>query len=721
MTRLTLNHDQIDFRLLTEFLEIEPYLAEVIKAADSDKDALGFFPKSVFKEYAQKELLFVLLIKKNLEYIYAGHLLFNARFPKAHVLQMFVLPIFRQQDLATTLLDTLKRHLTELQFISIYARVAEDLLGANRFWDRQNFYIQRKTPGGSTKNRVINVRTHELATPQLFESSGISAADPLGLDLRSDIAKPLFLIDLNVLFDMGPRRPRHEQAVAVFRAERMQACSLAISSEIEVELKRTSLKGKTDPMQALASALPKFPLPPEELLARLLPDLAKLVFPIRANNKDLTANDESDLRHLATAIHHSLPGLVTSDNLVLAAAAELRRCYGIDVISPESFQEDRSDFSQQEAHTTLHAVVLGLEAVSSVHESAIQELLHDLDVDVSSQSTRWAAFDGNSSICSRFIVKLEQKVVGYIVWPHMFISDEVDACLAVSEEISAAPDAVRLMLNHLVTQTTQDGIVRIHLTCPLRQSVVKEVAASLGYTRSSVTPNKLQKVFVNRFVNEKNWAETRELLSKKSGVCLPEMVSNFRHIHQEIPIQRPDKQRAHVSFFKLETILAPVLFSLSGREGVLTPIQAHYAEQLLGYSLQGSLLPSSRTQLLKERHYLCGASLKVFIPGDLIFFYESGRSGAVIAVARILRAYRKDQADMKITDLSASILDSNNLSQIGKSEVKTVVVFDNLMKLPHTVSMAELKSLSCGEPHQLITSRRMTWQQTQGILSRGLR
>jgi GNAT superfamily N-acetyltransferase/predicted nucleic acid-binding protein/predicted RNA-binding protein with PUA-like domain len=714
---------QIAYRVLNSFSEVSPYLSKVVGAADSDKDALGFFADSVFADFARRSLLFVLVAAESGKDIYAGHLLFDVRFPKAHVRQIFVEKRFRRQKLGEVLLDALKQHLTALQFISIHARVAEDLREANIFWEKQDFYPQRVEPGGTTKKRIIVVRAHELATPQLFESSGISAADPLGLDFRQNEAKPLFLLDLNVLFDLGPRRPRHEQAIAVFRAERMQACALAISSEIEEELKRTSYKGKTDAMHALASALPKFQIPPEVEWDRLAPDLATVVFPQRASEGRLTPNDLSDLKHLATAIHHRLPGLVTSDSSVLASAMELRRRYGIEVISPESFQVVRPDEASHEAHNVTSGHVLTFEPVAPESEAEIQALLRGLDVDISAQAANWAAVDGNRNICFRFAVKHDERVIGYLVWPRTFSGGQINACVAVAEGATAAQDAVRLMLNHLSDQVGQSEIARICLSCPPRQVIVREVSAELGYTRASPGKNELQKVVVKRIVSTENWKTTKSLLLGACDVALPDTPPTFRHVDQQIPVVRPDGERPLVSLFTLETLLAPALFCLPGRGGVLVSLEPQFADQLLQHSPQGSLLPRARAQLFRQRHYLSGpATLKAFTRGDLIFFYESGKhNGVVVALGRVIRSYHRHETALGTDDLTPSVLDADQLAAIGKAKVKTVTVFDNLLLLPQAISREELIQLGCGEPHQLQTSQRLTPQQVQGILWKGLR
>ena len=711
-------------RILNTFEDVRPYLPDVTRAADSAKDALGFFAARVFEDYARRDLIFVALVRNCDMEVYGGHLLFDVRFPKAKVLQIFVAEPFRRLKLGKLLVDALKDQLTALQFISINARVAEDLETANCFWEQQGFYTQQLAQGGARRQRTIVVRAHELATPQLFQSSGITAADPLGLDFQPDQEKPLYLLDLNVLFDLGPRRTRHEQAIAVFRAERSQTCSLAISEEIEVELRRTAVKGKTDPMQALARALPSFPMPTDEDWQRLYPELAELVFPERARDGALSANDVSDMRHLATAIHHRLPGLVTSDARVLGRARELRRRYGIEVVSPAAFEVNRSETQALEffgTSTEKHVLTVGM--VTKRDEPEIRELLTGLEVGTAAQATHWAAVGGDSSTSPRLLVRDEQGLVGYVAWSQAIKDGPISAHVAALETKVAAKDACRLMLNHLMGLASKSQFARIRLCCPRRQALAREVAASFGFTRSSSGGNELQKVVVTRLVTATNWSLISQSLLAASGIGLPTNAPRFRHVDQQIPIARPDGERAHISIFTLETHLSPALLCLPGRGGVLVPLQRRFSEHLLMQSPQASLLPQARAQLLSQRHYLSGpATLKVFARGDLILFYESGKAngaGAVIAVARVLRSYRRSEDALVAADLTPSVLDKDRLDSIGRAKVKTVTAFDNLQRLPYPVPLTYLRELGCGDAHQLQTSRRLTSEQLQNILSRG--
>jgi GNAT superfamily N-acetyltransferase len=711
-------------RVMIALGEVEKYLPDVIAAADSDKNALGFFPETVYRDFARKDLLLVAVINNADGDVYAGHLIFNAKPPTAHVRQVFVAGAYRKLGVGKVLLETLKAHLTQLQFISIHARVAEDLQAANIFWQKHGFYPQRVVPGGATKKRMIIVRAHELATPQLFSRSNISAADPLGLLVTDQDAKPIYLLDLNVLFDLNIRRPRNNIAVGLFRAERVQACSLAISSEISEELKRTAHEPKTDPMLGLAKTLPSFVLPETSSIASLTEELGAIVFRQRSQEARLTANDLSDLRHLATAVYYRLPGLITNDASILGSANDLLRLYRIEVVSPEAFQTERNDHHVHDAHATRAEQVLNVETPRSEDEPNIGRLLTRLGVNSGDQISKWAAVDGNNAVCSRSQIRHNLDTVGYVVWPHNPGALTINALIAVDESSSVAADAARLLLNQLHDAITNGDIVKVRISTPPRQVVVRDIAVTLGYAQSSDRPGELQKIVVKKLIQSRDWPSAAVDVSDRCGVYLPQEAPAFRNIDQQVALRRPDGEQIHVSLFSLETLLSPALFCLGGRPGVLVPIARRFAEHLLQHATQGSLLPRARAQIFQQRHYISGPlTAKVFRRGDLMFFYESGKDGgasAVVAIARVLRTYKQAVIDFDVNDLSPSILTEELLKEIGASKTKTVTVFDNLITLSSPVDLSVLKRIGIGQPHQLITSRRLTLEKVRAILESSL-
>src|SRR3569833_3413712 len=152
------------FNLLSKYHDVTSFLCSVVESADQNRNALGFYPASVFEEFARSEQLYVIAERRGNKAKYAGHLLFDCRYPKASILQIFVIPSFCGCGVVVLFLVWLFFFLFVKGFISIGARVAEDLEEANTFRERQGFYVQRVTPGGNTRKRTILVRCHELAS-----------------------------------------------------------------------------------------------------------------------------------------------------------------------------------------------------------------------------------------------------------------------------------------------------------------------------------------------------------------------------------------------------------------------------------------------------------------------------------------------------------------------------------------------------------------------------
>lgn len=712
---------QLTVELLMKRQELLPYVKQVVEAAETDRSALGWLPFKVYEEAAVGERLIVAIARKAGEIQYAGHLLFATTFPRGHILQIHVDSAHRRLGIAKRLLDALKNLLSTLNYISIGARVAEDLRASQEFWQSQDFYPHGTVPGGKTRKRTLVLRSHELRTQQLFATSGLNHRDPLGLAVEPSAATKLYLLDLNVMFDLGPRRARHEDVVSLFALERLGVCRLALSTEFDAELKRSAKSGKTDPMQGLGQIFPKFAAPPDDVMAQFTKEIAPIIFPERFVAGALTANDLSDLRHLATAIHHKLAGLVTSDGAIRDASAMLRLRYGIEVISPSAFsilEELNAGFSAVAAttHDTLELIPL-----IAGHEKNVRELLGNLGVAIADQSTLWAADDGISKARHRYIVQDNAHTIGYLMWPSGLRDGTCDAFLAVDERVTCAPDAARLMISHLMGRAKAE-IQRVRLNLAPRQVSVREVALEAGFTGTDEALA-LNKVSLHSVLLPRNWSDLRAKLQAVSEITLPTSMPMFRDADQYVELTRPDGQRTHLTTFSLETLLSPALICMPGRPGVLVPIQRDYSEHLLDHLEQMQLLAHSKALLFQRRHYLSAPrTLKAFKRGSLMFFYESTRKKglkAVVAVARVINSYLSAEGAVDKGDLDRSVLEAADLAAIGKSEIKTVVVFDNLMKMNKPVPLESLKKFGCGEATQLLTSRTLTPEQIENILLEG--
>lgn len=707
--------------LLIKRQDVLPYVKQVVEAAESDRVALGWFPFKVYQEAAISERLIVAISREADEIRYVGHLLFAITFPRGYVMQIHVNSGHRRHGIAKRMLDALKDHLSSLNYISIGARVAEDLRASQEFWQRQDFYAHGTTPGGKTRGRTLVLRSHELPTQQLFAASGLSHRDPLGLAVEPSTAIKLYLLDLNVMFDLGPRRARHQDVVDLFALERLGVCRLALSTEFDAELKRSTTSGKTDPMQGLGQVFPKFAVPADEVMTQFTREIAPIVFPERFAAEGLTANDHSDLRHLATAIHHKLAGLVTSDGAIRDASAMLRLRYGIEVLSPSAFKILGELDIGLGAVTARTRDTLELVELTPGREEDVRRLLGSLGVGVLNQSTLWAADDGRSRARHRYIVLEGQRVIGYLMWPSSLIGGTCDAFLAVDESVTCAQDAARLMIVHLLGRAKEE-VQRVRLNLAPQQASVRAVGLEVGFTGTDKA-QELNKVSLHSVLLPRNWSALRAKLQAVSEIALPSLMPGYREADQYVELTRPDGQRTQVTVFALENFLSPALICMPGRPGVLVPIQRDYAEHLLDHLDQMQLLPHAKALLYQRRHYFSSPrTLKAFQRGSLMFFYESTRSKglkAVVAVARVTNAYLSTESAVDKGDLDRSALDAAHLPVIGKSAIKTVVVFDNLIKMHRPVPLESLKKFGCGEATQLLTSRALKSEQIENILLEG--
>ncbi|MCL2075284.1 MAG: GNAT family N-acetyltransferase [Betaproteobacteria bacterium] len=711
-----------DIRILSARTEILPFIEDAIVTADGHKDALGFFPAKAFQEYAHRESVLIAVDVSEADTKYAGHLLFDCRFPKAHVLQMLASPAYRRIGIAKKLLNRLKEILTRQNFISIHARVAEDLWDANQFWGNQGFYIQTVAKGGVTRSRTILVRSHELATPQLFLGSGMDLSNPLCLNFQPPEARPLFLLDLNVLFDLGPRRTRNEEAINLFKAERSGLCSLAISTELLEELKRTSTtNGRTDPMLDFARVLPAFALACDEVSKPLLDGLASLIFPDRLVTGTLTHNDKSDLRHLATVIQHQLSGLVTSDDAILNAATAIAQNYGAQVLSLLAFRSSQNVRSDEELFEMATRQTLTLNVIKDADIDVARRLLSQRSITASAIANEWALSASDGGAMLRYGAWIDQQLVGYITWPTWAQSGAIIARVVVDESFPQSRTVAAVMLRKLLEQGSSK-VLQASIELLPGQSSLREVAWSLGFCGAAQN-SRLFKIVFRRIVTPSTWALRRNELLEATCIKLPEQPPFFRSVDQHIMLTTPDGNRSYVSIESLETLLAPAIFCLPRRAAVITPIWRDFANPLLGHSSQGSLLPYSKVASHSERHYFSDPkTLKYFQRGTIIFFYESGKRGgaaAVVAVARVRRSYCKTVDEIDSLDLDPSVLDVSTLQSIGASKRKTITTFDNVITLFAPVPMRELQKMGCGSPNSLISTRPITDEQMTAIIDAG--
>ena len=302
------------FAILIESGQAAPYLEAIKRVADAERDTLGFLPDRVYRDALFAGKLFVAIARDSGTDQYAGHLLFGGTYPFLRIFQVLVAPRFRRRRLASLLVQTLLKQAEEHGYLSIKARVAEDLSEANAFWEHEGFELIKRKSGGKSRGRTINIRARALETPTLFGTLPADAEPQcLLLSFPLSTPRPLYVIDLNVFLDLVKHRALNAETQRLIAAAWNRSIDVSVTEEFVVELRRATPASGADPVLDLALALPRLPHVPEALLQSLISELGTIVFPAKASTGHLSRNDCSDLIHLATAIHHGAVGFVTGE------------------------------------------------------------------------------------------------------------------------------------------------------------------------------------------------------------------------------------------------------------------------------------------------------------------------------------------------------------------------------------------------------------------------
>lgn len=562
------------------------------------------------------------------------------------------------------------------------------------------------------------MRVRELAAPQLFAPSGINQFNPLGLPTTRTAEPPVFLLDLNVLFDVGPRRPRHAEFESLCQAERMNYCRLAISSEAREELKRHAPEQRTDPMQAYIATFPTFPLSAlGGQTDSLSKELDEIVFGPRGD-VSMTMNDRSDIAHIATAVEHNLAGLITNDEALLNAAPRLQSRFGIRIVSSAAFAAV-GDAAAPSTSIEISRSTFTVRQVDDADLPAIHSLLRSVGLSGSAIASHWLPTTGSARVSTRMGAWRGSSLLGFLTWPMWTADPSIHGRAAVDERDSDCRYAARALLLQLIDRVAGRAPCSITLEHPTQQAILREAAFGFGFSGNPGSDAML-KVVDGGVWTTRNWRAKQQSLTLTASIKLPDEPVNFRNIEQHVPVLTPDGNQAHVSLFVLETLLAPTLFAFGNRPAVITPIQRRFAEPLLGHSPQAQLLPEVSASLFAQKTFVSSAqSIKHLARGTLILFYESSKQNgraALVAIARVRTSFLRNADLLSANDLEPSVLTSHTLGSIGTSKQKTVTIFDSLFSLPNEVPLTKLVELGCGRPNDLITTHPIKSSQLEAIL-----
>ncbi|GGF28849.1 hypothetical protein GCM10011611_38670 [Aliidongia dinghuensis] len=705
--------------------DILPYLPDVRKGADTAKEELGFLPEAAYRTFATTGKLFVATATIDGKEIYAGHLVFGGLFPQARIFQLFVDPAFRGHGLARRLLTLLKERLTAQHWLSIVAKVAGDL-AANSVWGRMGFRIVRTKAGGVARNRQINVRVLDLESPSLLTLMGISARESELRFAERYSQRPIYLFDLNVLFDVIRRRPRSDAATKVVWAGMNNSIRLMVAEEFAKELLRTSKSPNNDPVLAFAARADCLSQPSETNLRPMLAKLAPAIFPERHRQGALKEQDWSDLKHISTAIYHRAAGFITSENAILRASQYLLEVWNLDVIGVEEFAT-LVEARQKEADGAVAAVSSGmLRARRNIPDDLPRAREFIQAAGASSAFVEDALACQGTQAQWLLIVDDQDGAAGFAKWTVFGGTKRTtDLYLAVDETNPVAESILDYFLDAIPRELSGAGPTLVRLNILAGQVATRQTAIAMGFRPPIGAGDShliLQRLAVGRIISSENWPAMRQSLISVASLYLPQQVPTHEDMRTGVVLKNGDREVA-LSLSEIERILSPVLLLFPGRDGVIVPIREHFARDLIGASPQLSILAPPEAILRRERVYISAPkTLGQMKTGTPILFYESQKGtgrGCVFAVARITESRIVTKADALGKVLQRGVLDRHTLEKRSVGRKVTETSFDNIFIFKTPVSLKRLRELECVDGSNLVSARSISFEKLVAVVKEG--
>jgi GNAT superfamily N-acetyltransferase/predicted nucleic acid-binding protein len=701
------------------------HLATVTRCADSERHALGFLPKATYLEHAVEDRLYVAAALEHGQDAYAGHLLFGGVYPFMRVFQVYVLPKYRRQKVGSRLIQALVREAEDSGYLSISARVADDLREANAFWSHEGFELMRTRPARSP-GRHIHVRVKELDTPRLFAAPQTAAAETIQIASPSAPVSPLYVIDVNVFLDLVKSRPGAADTERLIAAAWNRSVELHVAEEFVNELKRSPLAGGSDPVFQMAMALPRLPKVPEPLLAAVSKRLQDALFP----DRQIHPHDMSDLRHLATAIHHGATGFVTGERQILKRRAEINRQFGLDVVGAAELVEFTKPMEvppEWDVRSTSGGDAIEISEMLESDREEVASFLCSLGED---EPTTRAALSPGSTGAVRRRMKIRSTVsrryLAFASWnaPHK-LRRRMDVFVFVDEDHPDAPALAHELFAEMLRDAVGLGPVLITLCTPEGHQHVRLAAMTFGFrselSSASSVQARLQKVAIGGVVASANWRELKNCLTELTGIHLSATPPTFQGPATKMSLTDASGRSVAMALTEFEQLLSPALFLLPERAGLAVPIRRRYAEHLFPGSVQLPLMARGEAGLSVDRVYFSSPrNSSSFFPGAPVLFYESqgdhGR-GAMFACATV-RSARSIWADtVSKRYLRKGVLDEREIQRIAKGGLVSMFHFENILLFRQQVSLKRLRELRCADGANFVTARRLATADLESILT----
>jgi len=691
---MNVNQNIVILKKYSESDDCSRYINEVARLADQNKQSFGFNPLKVYEEMSLKEQLWIAI---NDDKDVCGYIMFGGKYPSLRVFQLFVIKEYRGGGIASLLLNELIEHGNLNRYSIITAKVAQEL-SANKFWQKNEFFITHTYLGGSAsskKRRTLNHRLFQLNTPDLLSPISTLTNAPLKYTNRPMLSTPIYSLDLNVVFDLIKDRNNMKEARDLITRSMNGAIDIVITPEFVTELER-ALINEHDPLLDLARALPSLPKFKEEEISGLAESLRKLVFPQRSKERKNSDNDVSDLRHLAYSILAKVTGFVTGERSLLRSSSKLQKEYGIEVLSVKEFSH--SPGSPKVLPASIDGNIIKIKPCREYIQLDKIPYFEQFKIPTESIVAIEKQLKKNKFF-EVSLLEVDDENIAYYGVNCANNLEKIELYLFVNELHSHAILAIDHFLEESLRRLPNNKICRLDLHISPSQTITSKTAVTKGFKHTS-TNNILTKIAYNGILDKHCWPEFVSNYQNKSGYEIKEKFPSCADIlNTGIVLEKEEDYFAKpLSLFDFESLISPGLLNHQKRKCTLIPIREDYADNLLGNtSRQRSLFANKANFLMLEKAYFRSPTRASYIQkGSLIAFYVSGSKSvqAIIGIGRVTysEVINRDQINASLS--RQGVISDHKLNEIAEKHGGIhVFTFDNFKKLPKHIGLKKAKQI----------------------------
>ena len=307
-----------------------PLIEDVANLWRSNRQTLGFFPRSALEDYARRGGL---LAAVDSAQTLAGYLLFyqttRSSVPEIHIAHLCVCGGFRGRGLARELVGNLREVSTHCRGVRVRCR--RDFK-AHSLWPRLDFHLVGESIGRAGK--PVSEWWLDFGVPDLF-----SQAASIELSTMTVV-----VIDACVFFAICDANETDSTESQALLADWLpESIALCVTPELRNEIGRSDCPNRR---QDGLAAMSQF----EELrhrIAQFRPVMSSLR---RFLPADPSASDESDLRQLDHAICANATTFLTFDPRLLGLDEEVYQEFGLTIQRPVDFISNMDSLEREQEY-----------------------------------------------------------------------------------------------------------------------------------------------------------------------------------------------------------------------------------------------------------------------------------------------------------------------------------------------------------------------------------